>query len=136
MTNMNVLDDTTWQFDTPAAKVSVYETLLIDTTGYDNPVTTDDVDHNSDEQPPSHASMHDGKTSPALVPPSSVNIGHNNVVESPADTNYLTLLDDEGKLGNSPEVPSPNSNNNTQQRPADTKSVSYTHLTLPTKRIV
>jgi len=67
------------QFDTRAAKVSVRETMPINTAGYDNPITTDDVGHNSDEQPPSYASMHDDKTYVALVPPSSVNIVHNNI---------------------------------------------------------
>ena len=121
MTNMNVLGGTTWQFDTPAKKESAYEAPLIDTTGYDNPITNDDVVYNGDKQTSSHASMHDGKTHVALFPPSSVTIGHKNIAESPADTNYLELLDDEGKLGNPSDVLTPPVDSSTQELPADAK---------------
>ena len=116
MTNMNVLDDdTTWLHATPAQKVPVYEATLPDTEGYDNPITNDDFGFNSPEQPPSYASTQDGKTYTPLAPTPSVNIGHNSAPEPPADTKYLVLLDDEGKLGNPPDI----GTNNTQDPPAE-----------------
>ena len=122
MTNMNVLDDdTTWLHATPAQKVPVYEATLPDTEGYDNPITNDDFGFNSPEQPPSYASTQDGKTYTPLAPTPSVNIGHNSAPEPPADTKYLVLLDDEGKLGNPPEVLPPREENDIQEPPAERK---------------
>ena len=118
---MNVLDDTTWLHATRAEKVSVYEAPLPDTEGYDNPITNDDVGFNNPEHPPAYASTQNSKTYTPLAPPPNVSIGQNTAPEPRADTKYLVLMDDEGKLGNPPEVTPPHEDNVTQEPPADGK---------------
>ena len=107
MTNMNALDDTTWQVDTLTENASVYDVPVEDTEGHDNPIIIDDIRYSSVEQPPAYESLR-GDT--PLITPSNMNIDqHNNTpqVSSPR--------------AHPPEVPHPRVDNNAQEPSADTK---------------
>ena len=79
--------------------MSAYEAPLPNTEVYHNPIANDDVGFNSFEQPPAYAS-----TYTPLASSPGVNIGDNTTPEPPSDSKYLVLVDDEGKLDNTPDV--------------------------------
>ena len=110
--NDAALNNATSQHDTLADRESVYDLPLEDMAGYDYPMMDDDVGYSHITEPSAavddiHAYDPLLADQPGYTSPSNDIIGHSNTHEPPADTNYLVLLDDEGKLGNAPEVPPP-----------------------------
>jgi len=123
--NDAALNNATSQYETLTDKEPVYDVPIEDVAAFDNPIMDDDVRYVKEpsaaaDDRNAYESIHDDQPYyTPLTPPSSDNIGSNDTEEPLADDKYLVLLDDEGKLGNAPEVPPPREDNNTQETPGD-----------------